>query len=77
MTHTIPHVRAALRAISTREALGFVVPVAFITTVPAQAMTGELAWGAALASPVVAAALFVVTRLFWLRAVGSYTSASS
>ena len=28
-------------------------------------------------APVVAAALFVVTRLFWLRAVGSYTSASS
>ncbi len=29
MTHTIHHVRAALRAISTSEALGFVVPVAF------------------------------------------------
>ncbi|MCD0167261.1 ABC transporter permease [Deinococcus sp. 12RED42] len=60
-----------------RAFLTFVVPVAFITTVPAQAMTGELAWGVALASPVVAAALFMGTRLFWLRAVGSYTSASS
>lgn len=63
--------------IPVRFFLTFIVPVAFITTVPAQAMTGRLSVGVALASPVVAAALFAITRWFWLRAVGSYTSASS
>jgi len=54
-----------------------VLPVAFMTTVPAQAMMGE-------ASPVwlgglilAAAALFVGSRLFWRFALRSYTSASS
>lgn len=60
-----------------RFVLTFVVPVAFITTIPAQAMTGRLPLNLALASPVVAAALFAFTRWFWLKAVGSYTSASS
>jgi len=63
--------------VPVRALLTFVVPVAFITTVPAQAMTGTLTPALALASPLVAAALFAATRLFWLRAVGSYTSASS
>lgn len=63
--------------VPVRFVLTFVVPVAFITTVPAQAMTGGLPAGLLLASPLVAAALLVLTRLFWLRAVGSYTSASS
>ncbi|MBB5233325.1 ABC-2 family transporter protein [Deinococcus budaensis] len=63
--------------VPVRALLTFVVPVAFITTVPAQAMTGTLTPALALASPLVAAALFVLTRLFWLRAVASYTSASS
>lgn len=63
--------------VPVRFLLTFVVPIAFITTVPAQAMTGQLTPALALASPVVAALLFAVTRWFWLRAVGSYTSASS
>lgn len=63
--------------VPVRFLLTFVVPVAFITTVPAQAMTGHLSPTLALASPVVAALLFVATRLFWLKTVGSYTSASS
>ncbi|AIZ44802.1 ABC transporter permease [Deinococcus radiopugnans] len=60
-----------------RFALTFIVPIALITTVPAQAMTGRLSPALAMASPLVAAGLFAVTRLFWLRAVASYTSASS
>lgn len=60
-----------------RALLTFVIPVAFITTVPAQAMTGTLTPALAVASSLVAAALFLLTRLFWLRAVASYTSASS
>lgn len=63
--------------VPVRTFLTFVVPVAFVTTVPAQAMTGTLTPGLALASPLVAAALFVLTRLFWKKAVASYTSASS
>ncbi|WP_309571000.1 ABC transporter permease [Deinococcus sp.] len=63
--------------VPVRFLLTFVVPVAFVTTVPAQALTGQLGWTLAVASPLVAAALFVVTRLFWRHAVASYTSASS
>lgn len=63
--------------VPVRFLLTFIVPVAFITTIPAQAMTGHLSLALALASPLLAALLFVATRLFWLRAVGSYTSASS
>ncbi|WP_135230064.1 ABC transporter permease [Deinococcus fonticola] len=57
--------------------LTFIVPVALITSVPAQAMTGQLTPVLAIASPLIAAALFIGTRLFWRKAVGSYTSASS
>ncbi|WP_034383756.1 ABC transporter permease [Deinococcus sp. YIM 77859] len=60
-----------------RALLTFVVPVAFITTVPAQAMTGTLPTALAVAAPVVAGVLLLLTRLFWLRALASYTSASS
>lgn len=63
--------------VPVRFLLTFVVPIAFITTVPAQAMTGHLSLALALASPVAAAALFILTRWFWRRAVASYTSASS
>ena len=63
--------------VPVRAFLTFVVPIAFITTVPAQAMTGGLSLGLALASPLVAAVLFALTRLFWKKAVASYTSASS
>ncbi|GAA5532728.1 ABC transporter permease [Deinococcus aluminii] len=63
--------------VPVRALLTFVLPVAFITTVPAQAMTGTLTPALAFASPLVAGALFVLTRLFWLKAVASYTSASS
>ncbi|MBE9046118.1 ABC-2 family transporter protein [Pleurocapsales cyanobacterium LEGE 10410] len=55
----------------------FVVPVAFLTTVPAEAMLdrGELTWifGAAI----LAGVLFVFSILFWRFALRFYTSASS
>lgn len=57
--------------------LTFVIPVTLITTVPAQALTGGLTPTLALVSPMIALALFVATRLFWQKAVASYTSASS
>ena len=57
--------------------LTFIIPVTLITTVPAQAVTGRLTPTLALLSPLIALALFVATRLFWQKAVASYTSASS
>ncbi|PYE54944.1 ABC transporter permease [Deinococcus yavapaiensis] len=57
--------------------LTFVVPIAFITTVPAWAVLGELPPGFAIASPLLAVTLMVVSRLFWRYALRNYTSASS
>ena len=55
----------------------FVVPVAFLTTVPAQTMMGrsEPVW--LLGSAVLAAVLFQSSRWFWQFALRFYTSASS
>lgn len=55
----------------------FVLPVAFMTTVPAAAMTGRGDWRMALAGLGVAAAAFLAARAMWLFALRSYTSASS
>ncbi len=55
----------------------FVLPVAFMTSVPAEAMTGGLGWGWALGGVLMSAALFGVTRWFWGFALRSYSSASS
>ena len=57
--------------------LTFVVPIAFITTVPASAAVGRLTVGAVVGSVAMAGALFIVSRLFWRYAVANYTSASS
>ena len=57
--------------------LTFVLPVAFVTTVPAQALMGRLDPLIAVVSPVIAGFLVIATRLFWNKAVASYTSASS
>ena len=54
----------------------FVVPVAFLTTVPGEALLGRAPSAYLLASPVVAAVAFVGARAFWLRALKSYTGAS-
>lgn len=55
----------------------FVVPVAFITTVPAEALIGRVNGAAAATGVGVALILLIVARLFWRWAVSSYTSASS
>lgn len=57
--------------------LTFIVPVAFITTVPAAAAVGRLSWPMALASFAIAAILLAASHLFWRTALASYTSASS
>ncbi|MEZ4403430.1 MAG: ABC-2 family transporter protein [Kofleriaceae bacterium] len=64
--------RGAWRVVFT-----FVVPLALMTTYPAQAMLGTLTGGAALACLAGALGLAAVSRLVWRLALRSYTSASS
>jgi ABC-2 type transport system permease protein len=60
-----------------RQLFTFVVPVAFMTTVPAQAIIGKPDWGGALGTLLFATGLLAVSRAFWKFALRSYTSASS
>lgn len=55
----------------------FVVPVAFLTTVPAEAMLGrgEIVWSAG--AGILAIGLLFISRYFWQFALRFYTSASS
>jgi ABC-2 type transport system permease protein len=54
-----------------------VLPVAFLTTVPAEALLGRLSPAGALSSLLVALVALAVSRAFWLFALRFYTSASS
>lgn len=60
-----------------RFALTFMLPIAFMTTFPAQAVLGTLEWPTLLSALIVAAVLFTLSALFWRKAVLSYSSASS
>jgi len=53
------------------------VPLAFATTFPAQAITGGISWWLVLGAVGFAIAGLVLVRLFWLHAVRRYSSASS
>ena len=55
----------------------FVIPVAVMTTYPAEALLGQLGARSALATIGGALVLLVVSRLVWRTAIRSYTSASS
>jgi ABC-2 type transport system permease protein len=55
----------------------FVVPVAFLTTIPAEAMLGNSQFGWVLGAAVLALGLFAVSTWFWRFALRFYTSASS
>jgi ABC-2 type transport system permease protein len=54
-----------------------VLPIAFVTNVPAAAVVGRLDLATALLSLLIAVVMVGVSHLFWRRAVASYTSASS
>jgi ABC-2 type transport system permease protein len=60
-----------------RTALTVVVPVAFFTTFPAQALLGSLEWPWAVASLLLAGVSFAVASWFWRFALRSYTGASA
>lgn len=55
----------------------FVVPVAFLTTVPAEASLGRLEPPTLLLALGIALFMFALARFFWRLALRSYTSASS
>jgi ABC-2 type transport system permease protein len=60
-----------------RVLLAFLVPVAFLTTVPAEAASGLLAWPWALGLLGMAGLLLGLSQCLWRTALASYTSASS
>jgi ABC-2 type transport system permease protein len=55
----------------------FIVPVAIMTTYPAQALLGQLAARTAIATVAGAAILLAISRVVWRIAIRNYTSASS
>ncbi len=60
-----------------RYGLTFVVPVAFATTVPAEALTGRLSWETLLGAVALAVVLLVVSRLIWRAGLRHYSGASA
>ncbi len=60
-----------------RFALTFLVPVAFATTVPAQALAGRLTWVSLGGACVLAAALFAAARVVWKAGTRKYSGASA
>jgi ABC-2 type transport system permease protein len=63
---------AVLRTVFT-----YVIPLAVLTTIPAQALLGRIGLVEVLATAVGAAVFSLLARLVWLRSIGRYTSASS
>lgn len=55
----------------------FVVPVAFLTTVPAETMLGRVQLGWVIGAGLLALCLFAIATVFWRFALRFYTSASS
>jgi ABC-2 type transport system permease protein len=60
-----------------RYGLTFVVPVAFATTVPAEALTGRLTWVTLVVAIAIAAVLFTLSRFFWQVGLRRYSGTSA
>jgi len=60
-----------------RRVLTFVVPVALVTTVPSEALTGRLATAVPLVSVLTATLMVWLSTRLWRLGLGQYTSASS
>ena len=54
-----------------------VLPVAFLTTFPAEAILGELKFNILFFGLILSSLFFIFSRLFWKFALQHYTSASS
>ncbi len=55
----------------------FIVPVTFMSTVPTRQLIGPPDWSWVLGGVTWAGLAFIASRLFWLRSMSSYSSASS
>lgn len=62
---------------AARWALTFIIPIAVMTSFPAQALLGRLSGGWILYAFGLGAGLLAASRWFWLDSVKSYTSSSS
>lgn len=60
-----------------KAALTVIIPVAFMTTFPAQALLGRLEWWLAVVAVGLAAILFLLASAFWRFALRYYTGASA
>ncbi|MGH9857853.1 MAG: ABC transporter permease, partial [Acidobacteriota bacterium] len=60
-----------------RIVLTYLLPLAFVVFVPAQALTGRLAWWQAPVAIGMAAAFFILANLTWQAGLRRYSSASS
>ncbi|GCE16729.1 ABC transporter permease [Dictyobacter kobayashii] len=60
-----------------RNLLTFVIPVAFMTTFPAQALLGRSDWPVVLGAVLLASTLFTLSAAFWRFALIYYSGASS
>lgn len=60
-----------------RYGLTFIVPVAFATTVPAEALTGRLNWETLLGAIILALASFAASRAFWWAGLRHYSGTSA
>jgi ABC-2 type transport system permease protein len=60
-----------------RYGLTFVIPVAFATTVPVEALTNRLNWLTLLVAFVLAAVLSIVSRAFWKLGLKHYSGTSA
>ncbi len=60
-----------------RYGLTFVIPVAFATTVPAEAITQRLSWVTVLGAIATALFLFIVSRWFWRVGLRHYSGTSA
>ncbi|MEX2670503.1 MAG: ABC transporter permease [Phycisphaeraceae bacterium] len=68
---------AAIYPTALRFVFTFVVPVAFLTTVPAEVMLGRSGWWWIVGAVAFAVGMFSASRWFWRFALRYYTSASS
>jgi len=55
----------------------FIIPIGFITTVPAEAILNRVSSGTSIVSLLIASLLFIISNRFWRFALKFYTSASS
>ena len=60
-----------------RYGLTFIVPIAFATTVPVEALTGRLDWESLLTAISLAVVLFIASRVFWRAGLRHYSGTSA